>query len=147
MRWNNICGTIFGKGWFPYKYIFFIDILIKFWSLFAFPIDAGPFKKRLSSFYTISIERPVFSNCLLVCLLFALIDVCFCIFFCLRSSSWFFVVFAAAVFLFRVGCSSSCSLESSSRIFLHENSKLNGLLYQVHLSFGKNFSRQFFGSL
>ena len=94
------------------------------------------------SFITFSIERTVFSNCLFVCLLLALIDVCFCIF----LSQIFLLVFCCCCcrcFLFRLGCSSSLSLESSLRTFLHENSKPNGLLYQVHLIFGNTFSRQF----
>ena len=66
------------KDGFVYRYIFFIDILLKFCSLFALSNDGGPFKFSLSSFHTSSkksqsflrIFSAVFS--LLPSLLFAL---------------------------------------------------------------------------
>ena len=89
------------KDGFVSKYIctFFVDNFLMFCSLFAFPNDAGPFK-RMSISFTSSIESAVFSTRVLVCHRFALNDIWFCFF--LLSQIFLLVVFgvfAAAVFL------------------------------------------------
>ena len=65
---------------FWYILILFTDNLLKFFNLFALPNDAGPFKWRLSSFRTSSIDIPVFSTRLFRCLLFTFIDSRLCVF-------------------------------------------------------------------